>query len=407
MISVIEAKRIIYERIPSPGKVRVNLAEASGHILAEKVCSPFPMPRFDNSAMDGFAVRAQDTETAREGNPVSLTLAGIVPAGTQESLTVGPRQCAQIMTGAPLPPGADAVVKVEDTSGFEDETTVQVYSSVNPGENVRFKGEEIAKGTPLLSAGTRLTAAEIGVLATFGLAQVEVAPAVRMAILITGDELQLPGQKLGPGQIYNSNLPVLVELSRQAGTEILTQRWLPDDQKTLRKSLQKALETCDVIVTSGGISMGRFDFLREILTSLGVQEHIWKVAQKPGKPLYFGTRGNVLVFGLPGNPVSAFIGFMIWVWPVLEKMQGKEPDPFIEVILTAPFPRDKSKHRFLFGKVHAEYGRLVGQPTEKVGSHMLTSSLKANAILMAEPGKESLSSGKTIEAFLLPWGTLD
>jgi molybdopterin molybdotransferase len=228
-----------------------------------------------------------------------------------------------------------------------------------------------------------------------------------MAILITGDELQLPGQKLGPGQIYNSNLPVLVELSRQAGTEILTQRWLPDDQKTLRKSLQKALETCDVIVTSGGISMGRFDFLREILTSLGVQEHIWKVAQKPGKPLYFGTRGNVLVFGLPGNPVSAFIGFMIWVWPVLEKMQGKEPDPFIEVILTAPFPRDKSKHRFLFGKVHAEYGRLVGQPTEKVGSHMLTSSLKANAILMAEPGKESLSSGKTIEAFLLPWGTLD
>ncbi len=407
MISVIEAKRIIYERIPSPGKVRVNLAEASGHILAEKVCSPFPMPRFDNSAMDGFAVRAQDTETAREGNPVSLTLAGIVPAGTQESLTVGPRQCAQIMTGAPLPPGADAVVKVEDTSGFEDETTVQVYSSVNPGENVRFKGEEIAKGTPLLSAGTRLTAAEIGVLATFGLAQVEVAPAVRMAILITGDELQLPGQKLGPGQIYNSNLPVLVELSRQAGTEILTQRWLPDDQKTLRESLQKALETCDVIVTSGGISMGRFDFLREILTSLGVQEHIWKVAQKPGKPLYFGTRGNVLVFGLPGNPVSAFIGFMIWVWPVLEKMQGKEPDPFIEVILTAPFPRDKSKHRFLFGKVHAEYGRLVGQPTEKVGSHMLTSSLKANAILMAEPGKESLSSGKTIEAFLLPWGTLD
>ena len=406
MISVEKAKQIIYEHLPYPGKERVDLAEASGRILAEEVYSPFPMPRFNNSAMDGFAVQARDTKTASRTKPVPLTLTGIVPAGTRGSVTISPGQCAQIMTGATLPPGADAVVKVEDTSGFEHDTSVEIYSSVDLGENVRFAGEEIPEGTHLLSVGTRLSAAELGILATFGFAKVMVAPKVRIALLVTGDELQPPGKKLGPGQIYNSNLPVLVELSRRGGTHIVIQRWLPDNQKILKASIQEALEACDLIVTSGGISMGRFDFLRQTMTSLGVQEYIWKVAQKPGKPLYFGTRGDTMVFGLPGNPVSAFIGFMIWVWPALEKMQGKEPDPFIEVTLAAPFPRDKTKHRFLFGNVQVEDGRLVGQPAEKVGSHMLTSSLKANAILMAEPGEGALSTGEKIKTLLLPWKTL-
>lgn len=406
MISVAEAKQLINKRIPIPGKEQIDLGGASGRILAEEVRSPFPMPRFNNSAMDGFAVRAQDTEAARKDRPVSLTLVGVVPAGAPGSLTVGPGRCAQIMTGAPLPPGADAVVKVEDTSGFESDKTVQMFATVSPGENVRFAGEEIARGAPLLRSGIRITAAEMGVLATFGLAKVTVTSKVRMAILVTGDELQPPWRDLGPGQIYNSNLPVLVELSRQAGTTVLLQRQLPDDEKILRESLQEALEVGDVIVTSGGISMGRFDFLRTILSSLGVKEHFWKVAQKPGKPLYFGSRGKTLIFGLPGNPVSAFICFMVWVWPVLEKMQGKEPDPPREVTLATPFPRDHTKHRFLFGKIYVAGEKLVCRPAEKVGSHMLTSSLDTNAILMADPGKGVLPAGEKIKGFLLAWKTL-
>lgn len=403
MISVTEARRIINERIPSPGKEEIDLANAAGRVLAEDVHSPFPMPRFDNSAMDGFAVRARDTEMASKEHPVTLTLVGVVPAGFSGSLTVGPGQCAQIMTGAPLPPGAEAVVKVENTNGFNRGDTVQVFSSVKSGENVRFEGEELKRGTRLLRAGTRITAAEIGVLATFGLAKVTVAPAVRVAILVTGDELQPPGSDLSPGQVYNSNLPVLTELSRQANASIVTQHWLPDDEKILTEFLHQALETCDVIITSGGISMGRFDFLRKSLATLGVTEHFWKVAQKPGKPLYFGSRGKTLVFSLPGNPVSAFIGFMIWIWPVLEKLQGKEPDPPVEATLAMPFPRDRTKHRFLFGEIFVDGGCLACRPTEKIGSHMLSASLKANGILMAEPGMGPLPAGEKIKAHLLPW----
>jgi len=311
------------------------------------------------------------------------------------------------MTGAPMPKDANAVVKVEDTSGFSDSGTVQIFRSVKSGENVRTRGEEIRKGDSLIPTGTRITAAELGVLASFGFEQVPVYRPVKVALFVTGDELQKPGVELKPGQIYNSNLPVLVDLVAKSGAEVIIQKWIKDDEALLETHLQQALERTDLILTTGGVSMGRFDYLRPVLERLGVREHFWKVAQKPGKPLYFGTKAGKLIFSLPGNPVSAFIGFMIWVWPVLTQWQGTPPLKAVAGWLKTPFRREKDKYRFLFGTARMEDGKLVCEPATKTGSHMLTAALKANCILEAEPGESSLTAGSEIQLHFLPWKTLE
>lgn len=406
MVSVIEARRIIEGRIPPLREEKIKLSVAAGRILAANVKAPFPMPRFDNSAMDGFAVRAEDTEGATQINPVELKSIGVIPAGSSGDLKLKPGQCAQVMTGAVIPSGADAVIMVENTSGFDESGIVRIFTTVQPGDHIRRQGEEISQGAVLIRRGTPITTAEIGVLATFGYASVSVTVPVRVAIFTTGDELQEPGTELKSGQIYNSNLPVISDLVQRAGSRIIIQRLLRDDQNELKVALQEALETADVVISTGGISMGRFDFLRLILKELSVKEHFWKVAQKPGKPLYFGSRGKTLVFSLPGNPVSAFIGFMVWVWPVLEKMQGKQPNHFLEAVLTRPFPREETKYRFLFGKVEVNKGKLVCRPAEKIGSHMLSSALEANCILEVEPGKGQLPVGSKIIVQILPWKSI-
>jgi molybdopterin molybdotransferase len=406
MVSVTEAQQIIKSHIPRPSKEVVELSKASERILASDILAPFPMPRFHNSAMDGFAVHSKDTEGALPSHPVELKLAGVIPAGETKSVSLPQGHCVQIMTGAPMPKGADAVVKVEDTSGFSDSGTVQIFHSAKSGENVRLRSEEIQEGTSLITVGTKITAAELGVLASFGFGQVPVFRRVKVAVFVTGDELQQPGVELKAGQIYNSNLPVLVDLVEKSGAKVVIQTWIRDDQTVLETSLRQALETADLILTTGGVSMGRFDYLRPVLERLGVREHFWKVAQKPGKPLYFGSRDSKLIFSLPGNPVSAFVGFMVWVWPVLAKWQGAPPLKVTTGRLKTPFKREKDKYRFLFGTARMEEGDLMCEPATKTGSHMLTAALDANCILEAEPGESPLTVGSEIRLQLLPWRSL-
>ena len=272
-----------------------------------------------------------------------------------------------------------------------------------PGKHIRKMGEEIKKGEILIQKGTTATPSEIGTCATFGYGELVVSNKPKIAIFGTGDELIEPGKNLGEGQIYNSNLYVFKELVDRAGGEVVMQDVIKDDKDSLREFLSRALETCDVIISSGGVSMGRYDYVRDVFIELGVVEHFWKVAQKPGKPLFFGTGNSTLIFGLPGNPVSSYIGFMEWVWPVLETMMGKKESKKVTGILKKPFPREKVKYRFLFGDAWIENGQLVCQPSTKVGSHMLSSSLQANCILGMMQGDNPLQPGEPIEVNMLPW----
>ena len=403
MISFQEAKSIVDENLFQLDQDKVPLSDSTNRVLAEDVAASMPSPRFDNSAMDGFAVRASDTNGASQENPIELKMVSISSAGSPSDVMIGPGECAQCMTGAAIPKGADAIVMVEDTSGFTDNKIVQIMIETTPGKHIRMEGEEIKKGDVLIQKGTQITPGEIGTLATFGIDKVSVSNKPRVAIFGTGNELVEPGNTLEPGQIYNSNLYVFADLAEKAGAEVVMRDVIQDDKASLRHFLSDALDSCDVVISSGGVSMGRYDYVRDVFMELGVKEHFWKVAQKPGKPLFFGTGQDTLIFGLPGNPVSSYIGFMEWVWPALETIMGKNESEPLTGKLTESFPREPVKKRFLFGKVWIENGQLVCRPASKVGSHMLTSSLDANCILAAEPGDGILNVGDNILVNLLPW----
>ena len=406
MIPLQEAKSIINNKLYRLDQETVPLNESTGRVLRQDVFAPFPSPRFDNSAMDGFAVRSVDTKEASKSKPVELKMMGISSAGSPFDASIGPGECVQCMTGATIPMGADSIVMVEDTSGFSDSEIVQIMIETFPGKHIRNKGEEIKKGNILIHNGVQITANELGTCATFGYGELHVSKKPKISIFGTGNELVEPGIELKEGQIYNSNLYVFSDLIEKAGAEIIIRDVIKDDKDSLQSFLSDAIKVSDLIISSGGISMGRYDYVRKILMDLGVKEHFWKVAQKPGKPLFFGTKKNKLIFGLPGNPVSSYIGFMEWVWPVLKHMLGETYKEHLIGILDKPFPLEKTKHRFLFGKVQYKNEKLICHPTNRVGSHMLTSALDANCILSSEPGNGSLHPGDSIKIFLLPWKTI-
>ncbi|MEE8436999.1 MAG: gephyrin-like molybdotransferase Glp [Candidatus Neomarinimicrobiota bacterium] len=403
LISVGEARTLIAGNTVSAKIEFEPIEKLSGRILGDNVYAPFPTPLFDNSAMDGFALRAQDTRGATLKTPVLLKLKGVIPAGFSGKLAIGAGECAQCMTGAPIPAGADAVVPVEKTSGFDQPGPVNIFLEAKAGRHVRYQGEETKKGELLIGKGTMISPPELGILATFGFGKIRVFRRPRVALFATGNELVDPGKKLRRGQIFNSNFYVLADLVRRAGAQIEFKQVVKDDPDDLIKIMGAALTQCDIIVTSGGVSMGRFDFIRKDLQALNVKEHFWRVAQKPGKPLFFGGGEKTMLFGLPGNPVSAFISFMEYVWPVLENLSGREPEKVFEAFLTVSFPREAQKHRFLFGKTWYEKGRWLCTPAKKTGSHMLTAALEANCIIGVAPGPGPLARGSAVSAKLLPW----
>ena len=407
MISVKEAKSIIQENFFHLESEVVPLEKSNGRILHEDIIAKFSSPRFNNSAMDGFAVRSSDTIGASKQTPISLKNIGISSAGVPSDLVINKGECIQCMTGAKIPSGSDAVIMVEDTDGFSDNDNVQIMIEAQPGKHIRVKGEEINKGDILIPNRTPITASEIGICATFGYGELNVSKKPKIAIFGTGNELVEPGNNLNEGEIYNSNLYVFSDIVGNVGGEILMQDVLKDNKKYLKSFLSEALESCDVVISSGGVSMGRFDYVRDVFIELGVEEHFWKVAQKPGKPLFFGSGNKTLIFGLPGNPVSSYIGFMVWVWPILNEMMGGNTLNPIQGELIESFPVENIKYRYLFGQAWIENGKILCKPSRKIGSHMLTSSLNANCILGAEPSDKKLNPGDLILVNLLPWKTIE
>ena len=404
MITVREAHQIIAESTHAlDATLSVPLRQLRGRVLAEDVRAGFAMPRFTNAAMDGFAVRSGEIAEASDGAPVTLPVSQELAAGALVTMPLAPGSCARIMTGAPVPEGADTVVPFEQTSGFKSDT-VEFYKAPAKGANIRREGEEVSAGTLLAAAGTRVTPAEIAILATFGVASALVRPQPCVSIITVGDELRMPGEEIEPLAIYNSNLPLLEACVESAGAVVQRSVQLRDDRHAIREALASAIEESEMIVTAGGISTGEFDFMHEELDALGVEQRFWKVAQKPGKPLYFGaTASGKLVFSLPGNPVSALVCFLEYCLPALDRMRGIEPARKFTATLDEPFPADRKRHRFLFGHVRADSGELRCTLSAQTESHMLTALSGANCMVEAPPAAEPISPGAPVTCTPLPW----
>jgi molybdopterin molybdotransferase len=406
MISVQEAHRLITQSLARLGSEELPLGQLQGRVLAREMTAPFALPRFTNAAMDGFALRWADISHTSRELPVELQVTGKIAAGTLSTFPVESGCCAEIMTGAPMPEGADTVVAFEESSGFGSEF-VAIYKAPKLGANVRCRGEEVAVGEGILSEGSTLSPSELAVLASFGCTSAVVQRKPRVSIVTVGDEVRNPGEVLSGAEIYNGNRFLLEAACRSIGLEPVGIYHAPDEREVLREVLALALGECDLLITAGGISTGEYDFVQQELASLGVVKKFWNVAQKPGKPLYFGSAAEgKLLFSLPGNPLSALVCFVEYCVPALYALEGKSaPDKF-RAVLAEPFPADRKRHRFLLGEVRAEEGRLLCRISPKVESHMITAVIGSNCLLETEASLEPLCAGREVLCTMLPWASL-
>ncbi|MEZ5247544.1 MAG: molybdopterin molybdotransferase MoeA [Acidimicrobiales bacterium] len=403
MISLDEARSHVLDRV-APGVPRsVLLADAAGLVLAADVTAAEAVPPFDNTAMDGFAVVARDTDAA----PVVLDVVGTVAAGSAAHEPMGPGQAMRIMTGAPMPPGADAVVMVERTNYDEANGRVEVEITVPPGNHVRAAGEDVRPGDLLYPAGTCLTAGHLGVLASVGIGEVDVVPRPVVGVLSTGDELVDDGGPLRPGQIRDSNRRTLLTLLRESGFDAVDLGLVRDDEAAIEAVFLDGAARCDAVLSSGGVSMGAFDYVKVVLDRIGDMRWM-QIAIKPAKPFAFGLVADTPIFGLPGNPVSSMVSFELFARPALRRMAGQSVlhRPTRRAISVDPLGRhDDGKTHFLrvdggpdeTGRWHVH--KLGGQ-----GSHQLTAMAGATALAVVPDGID-VGAGDEVE--IIPLGTLD
>ena len=408
----------------------LQLLEAQGCLTVERITARVDLPPFDNSSMDGYAVRVADVEGATDAYPSVLTVVGDIAAGAANLPVVGPGQCARIMTGAPLPPGAEAVVPVEWTdggSGGKEAAVgmaprssspegaggeVRVFRPAEGGAFVRRRGDDITSGQVVLPEGTLLGPAQIGLLAAIGQDTVRVRPRPRVVVLSTGSELVQPGVEVGPGQISDSNSFALTAAARDAGAIAYRVGGVPDDAERLREVVEDQLIRADLVVTSGGVSVGAYDVVKEALAPEGVEQpplgviSFRKLRMQPGKPQGFGLLdGTVPLFALPGNPVSAYLSFELFVRPAIRAMMGAEEvhRPVVRAVLTAGLQSPSGRRQF----ARARY--VVGKPGEPgsvapvggAGSHLVGPLAQANSVIVVPEDTTSVEAGEQVEVVLL------
>jgi len=398
-IAIDAARREVLARVRPTAVEEVGLDAALGRRLAVDAVANGPFQPFDNSAMDGFAVRAEDVGEAGPDAPARLRVVDESRAGHPAERAVGAGEAIAISTGAVLPGGADAVVRVEDTEREGDKTLVR--TSVAAGTNVRRAGEDIAAGETVLRAGAELGPAEVGALATIGLDPAPVHRRPRVAVLTSGDELTPPGEPLGPGAIRDSNSRTVPGLARLAGAEVVSVDWTPDEPEATRAALGRVLEA-DVAIVCGGVSVGEHDHVKAALAELGAEEVFWRVALKPGGPTWFGTRGGTLVFGLPGNPVSVMVTFLTFVRPALIAMAGGDPATRrVTARLGAAYEKPTDRAHAVRCRLEVDERGWVAWPLPRQGSHVLTSMLAADALALVPTETASLAAGDAVEVELL------
>jgi len=390
-----EARKLIIDATSTLEPEQAQLLDAVGRVLAEDFHAPWDLPLWDNSAMDGFAVRAAD---AAAGSDLEIT--GYIPAGGVELPPVAPGCAVKIMTGAPIPPGCELVVPVEETE--ERDGRVRLLSTLQVRDHIRFKGEDIAAGARVFLAGTLLRPPEISLLASFGQSLVQVHRRPRVAILSTGDELVELGMLPGPGQIINSNIYSLAAAVRDAGGVPHLLGIARDNLESHREKLARGLKA-DVLITSAGVSAGDRDLVRDVLEELGVEQKFWKIAIKPGRPTAFGVKGETLVFSLPGNPVSTMVTFEMFVSPALRKLQGVTPAvrPFAKARLAEMVRKKPERVQFLRVQVRLEEGRLIASSSGDQNTGIVRTMVRANGIAVLPASRDRFEAGSEVEVLLL------
>ena len=398
MISLAEARAHVLDRCPGPVVAEVPLAEARGLVTAEPVVATGAVPPFANSAMDGFALQAADTV----GPPVDLRIVGTLAAGAIPVVDVGPGEAVRIMTGAPMPPGADAVVMVEKTGVSDDGVVVTVAVEVGVGNHVRSAGEDLMPGEEVFASGTALGPGHLGVLASIGCGSVVAFRRLRVGVLSTGDELVDGSVPLRVGQIRDSNRPALLALLDEMGVVPVDLGLVADDEEAIAAALLGGVAGCDAVLTSGGVSMGDFDYVKAVLDRIGDMRWM-QVAIRPAKPLAFGLVGGVPVFGLPGNPVSSMVSFELFARPALRAMSGHVDleRRRVRARMVGGFRRhaDGKVH---FGRVVVEYrdGGYLAASAGGQGSHQLTAMATATGLAVLPDG-DGVADGDLVEVILL------
>jgi molybdopterin molybdotransferase len=392
-ISIGEAQRLVTERVKPLEAERVPIERAFGRVLAESATAVCDLPPFPSSAMDGYAVRSADTSAF----PARLSLAGRAPAGSPTGRSLEPGQAVAIATGGVVPDGADAVVPIEhahETDGF-----VEIPAAAAPGLNVRDRGGDVSAGAIVLEPGTRLGAAQVGALAAAGIAEVRCHKRPRAGILVTGSELRPPGEELAPGQIYESNGLMLAAQLTAAGAVPAQLGIVADTEEEHRKTMERALLGFDMLITSGGASVGPHDLVRKVQADLRVEEVFWRVAIKPGRPVAFGMRREHPVFNLPGNPVSALVCFELLVRPAVNALLGV-PDPlpsFQRGELSVTLRRNAERDEFVRARTERRGETIVLHPLSGQESHMIVTAANADVLVVLARGEGELAAGSDVE----------
>ena len=394
LLSLAAALARVLERATPLESEDVPIAAAAGRVAADDARAVVDLPPFPSSAMDGFAVRSEDT-------PGHLPVVARIAAGVPAPRALEHGEAMAIATGGVVPDGADAVIPIEYVVDHDNE--VEISEAVGRGDNIRPRGGDVGSGDVVVSRGTRLGPAQIGALAAAGLERVRCGRRPRVAVLTTGTELRAPGGPLGPGEVYEANGVLLATALASAGAVVDVLPAVADDEASHRAALERGLGG-DVLVTSGGVSVGPHDLVRKVLGELGVEEVFWGVAVKPGKPLAFGMRGNTLVFGLPGNPVSTLVGAELFVGPALLALQGAaEPGPvFLEGRLTTTVRRNEQRDQFVRARRLKSEDGVALEPVAGQDSHMIARAATADVLVLAPRGAGELAAGESVR--YLPLG---
>lgn len=399
MIEIKAALKQILEQIPVLGKERLDILSALARVLAEDITVPRDIPPWPNSAMDGYAVKYADIKGASEDRPVILRVIADLPAGQIFKGTVGPKEAIRIMTGAPIPEGTDTVVPVEDTE--KDAGAVKIFKESAPGKNIRLAGEDVKRGEEILSVGTILQPAHIGMLASCQRAFVYVFQRPRVAILSTGDELIEIDEPWTEGKIVNSNAYSLTSQVKMCGAEPILLGIARDRLEDLLDKIQQGL-LADILITSGGVSVGDYDLVKDMLGKLG-QINFWKVAMRPGQPLAFGLVSGKPLFGLPGNPVSSMVSFEQFVRPAILKMSGhtKLFRPTILAELGEDLEKKAGLTHFLRCRLMREKDKILATTTGEQGSGILSSMVKAQGLIVLPPEVTKVRAGQQVKVMIL------
>lgn len=409
LLPVREAQEKILSILKTKGSETCKVELAYHRVLAENIASPIALPPFNNSSMDGFAVRSEEVANAASGTPVSLPVSMDIPAGFTQKGVLLKGTAGRILTGAPVPVGADAVIPVEDTDQYQKPqtapmlNTISIFKPARQGDNIRLAGEDVKFGQLVLEKGRKLLPQDIGLLISLGIREVQVTQKARIALFSSGDELLLPGQPMAPGKIYDSNTYVLTGLLEDAGAEVIQLGIAADNPQSVAETLDHALQNPpDLIVGSAGVSVGAFDFVREVIEANGSLA-FWRVNMRPGKPIAFGSYKSIPFIGLPGNPVSAYIGTLLFVIPFIRQLHGLPPftQHLVQAVLDEPLSSFDGRESYYRGLIHKQDGFFHACLTGHQGSGNLFSLVQANALLIVPSGVKHIPGGETISVWSL------